>query len=106
MCIRDRCGIGGYRVVAAVEIIAVAHPVADRVILFAAPQCKDVYKRQPLKRVTVAVGIGKMEIVDSFTENDEGVLIKNEYCLSLIHILLPLPSATMRIRSFPPMLSA
>ena len=37
-------------------------------------------KRYPLKRVTVAVGIGEMEIVDSFTANDEGVLVKNEYC--------------------------
>ena len=32
----------------------------------------------PLKRVTVAVGIGEMDIVDSFTANDEGVLVKNE----------------------------
>lgn len=39
-----------------------------------------VKKEIPLKRVTVAVGIGKMEIVDSFTANDEGVLVKNEYC--------------------------
>lgn len=37
-------------------------------------------KEIPLKRVTVAVGIGEMEITDSFTENDEGVLVKNEYC--------------------------
>lgn len=39
-----------------------------------------VKKEIPLKRVIVAVGIGEMDIVDSFTENDEGVLIKNEYC--------------------------
>ena len=48
-----------------------------------------VKKEIPLKRVTVAVGIGEMEIVDSFTENDEGVLIKNEYCrLATIKIKL------------------
>ncbi len=39
-----------------------------------------VKKEIPLKRVTVAVGIGEMDIVDSFEENDEGVLVKNEYC--------------------------
>ena len=39
-----------------------------------------VKKEIPLKRVTVAVGIGEMDIVDSFTANDEGVLVKNEYC--------------------------
>lgn len=39
-----------------------------------------VKKAVPLKHTTVAVGIGSMEIVDSFTENDEGVLIENEYC--------------------------
>ncbi len=37
-------------------------------------------KEIPLKRVTVAVGIGEMKVEDSFTENDEGVLIENEYC--------------------------
>jgi len=48
-----------------------------------------IKKEIPLKRVTVAVGIGEMEIVDSFTENDEGVLIKNEYCrLATIKIKL------------------
>ena len=48
-----------------------------------------VKKEIPLKRVTVAVGIGEMEIVDSFIENDEGVLIKNEYCrLATIKIKL------------------
>ncbi len=39
-----------------------------------------VKKAVPLKHTTVAVGIESMEIVDSFTENDEGVLIENEYC--------------------------
>ncbi len=39
-----------------------------------------VKKAIPLKHTTVAVGIGSMEIVDSFTENDEGVLVENEYC--------------------------
>ncbi len=39
-----------------------------------------VKKAVPLKHTTVAVGIEGMEIVDSFTENDEGVLIENEYC--------------------------
>lgn len=39
-----------------------------------------IKKAVPLKNTTVAVGIRSMEIVDSFTENDEGVLIENEYC--------------------------
>lgn len=39
-----------------------------------------IKKAVPLKHTTVAVGIGSMEIVDSFTENDEGVLVENEYC--------------------------
>lgn len=39
-----------------------------------------VKKAIPLKYTTVAVGIGSMEIVDSFMENDEGVLVENEYC--------------------------
>lgn len=39
-----------------------------------------VKKAIPLKHTTVAVGIEGMEIVDSFTENDEGVLVENEYC--------------------------
>lgn len=39
-----------------------------------------VKKAIPLKHTTVAVGIESMEIVDSFTENDEGVLVENEYC--------------------------
>ncbi len=39
-----------------------------------------VKKAIPLKHTTVAVGIGSMEIVDSFEENDEGVLVENEYC--------------------------
>lgn len=39
-----------------------------------------IKKAVPLKNTIVAVGIQSMEIVDSFTENDEGVLIENEYC--------------------------
>lgn len=39
-----------------------------------------IKKAIPLKHITVAVGIGSMEIVDSFEENDEGVLVENEYC--------------------------
>lgn len=39
-----------------------------------------VKKAIPLKYTTVAVGIESMEIVDSFVENDEGVLVENEYC--------------------------
>ena len=39
-----------------------------------------VKKAVPLRHTTVAVGIESMEIVDSFVENDEGVLVENEYC--------------------------
>lgn len=39
-----------------------------------------VKKAIPLKYTTAAVGIESMEIVDSFEENDEGVLVENEYC--------------------------
>ncbi len=39
-----------------------------------------IKKAIPLKHTTVAVGIGSMEIVDSFEENDEGILVENEYC--------------------------
>lgn len=39
-----------------------------------------IKKAVPLKHTTVAVGIDSMEIVDSFEENDEGVLAENEYC--------------------------
>ncbi len=39
-----------------------------------------IKKAVPLKHTTVAVGIESMEIVDSFTENNEGVLVENEYC--------------------------
>ncbi len=39
-----------------------------------------IKKAIPLKSTTVAVGIQSMEIVDSFAENDEGVLVENEYC--------------------------
>lgn len=39
-----------------------------------------IKKAVPLKKTIVAVGIHSMEIVDSFEENDEGVLVENEYC--------------------------
>lgn len=39
-----------------------------------------IKKAVPLKKTIVAVGIQSMEIVDSFVENDEGVLVENEYC--------------------------
>lgn len=39
-----------------------------------------IKKAVPLKNTTVAVGIDSMEIVDSFAENDEGILVKEEYC--------------------------
>ncbi len=39
-----------------------------------------VKKAVPLKYTTAAVGIESMEIVDSFEENDEGVLVENEFC--------------------------
>lgn len=39
-----------------------------------------IKKAVPLKYTTAAVGIENMEIVDSFEENDEGVLVENEYC--------------------------
>lgn len=39
-----------------------------------------IKKAVPLKKTTAAVGIKEMKIVDSFVENDEGVLVKNEYC--------------------------
>lgn len=39
-----------------------------------------IKKAVPLKYTTAAVGIESMEIVDSFEENDEGVLVENEYC--------------------------
>lgn len=46
-------------------------------------------KAVPLKKVTVAVGIGHVKIQDSFAANDEGVLIENEYCrLAVIKIKL------------------
>lgn len=39
-----------------------------------------IKKAVPLKNTIVAVGIEGMDIVDSFAENDEGVLVENEYC--------------------------
>lgn len=39
-----------------------------------------IKKAVPLKNTTVAVGIDTLNIVDSFVENDEGVLVENEYC--------------------------
>lgn len=43
-----------------------------------------IKKAVPLRRTTVAVGIGGMEITDSFTENEDGVLIENEYCRQVL----------------------
>ena len=37
-------------------------------------------KAIPLKKAIVAVGLKEVNVVDKFTENDEGVLEKNEYC--------------------------
>ncbi len=39
-----------------------------------------IKKEVPLRNTTVAVGIDSMTIVDSFVENDEGVLVENENC--------------------------
>ncbi len=39
-----------------------------------------IKKEVPLRNTTVAVGIDSMSIVDSFVENDEGVLVENENC--------------------------
>lgn len=39
-----------------------------------------IKKAVPLNKTIVAVGIGGVDIVDSFVENDEGVLVENEYC--------------------------
>ena len=39
-------------------------------------------KAVPLKRVTVAVGIHSLEITDSFAEDENGVLQRQEYCRS------------------------
>lgn len=39
-----------------------------------------IKKEVPLRSTTVAVGIDGMTIVDSFVENDEGVLVENENC--------------------------
>ena len=39
-----------------------------------------IKKEVPLRNTTVAVGIDGMTIVDSFIENDEGVLVENENC--------------------------
>ena len=38
------------------------------------------YKAVPLKKPIVAVGIKKIGITDHFTDNGEGVLIRDEYC--------------------------
>lgn len=39
-----------------------------------------IKKAVPLKHTTVAVGIKGMEIVDAFSENDDGILEREEYC--------------------------
>ncbi|HZK38574.1 MAG TPA: hypothetical protein VFD23_00295 [Clostridia bacterium] len=61
-------------------------PLADiQFITEFPPQAKAV----PLEKVTVAAGIEHVKIRDSFTANDEGVLIENEYCrLAAIKIKL------------------
>lgn len=43
-----------------------------------------IKKAIPLRHTTVAVGIGGMEITDSFTENEDGVLVENEYCRQVL----------------------
>ncbi len=37
-------------------------------------------KAVPLRKITVAVGLERVDIQDSFVENDSGVLTYNEYC--------------------------
>lgn len=39
-----------------------------------------IKKAVPLRSTIVAVGIDEMTITDSFTENEDGVLVENEYC--------------------------
>lgn len=39
-----------------------------------------IKKAVPLRHTTVAVGISSMEIVDAFSENDDGILEREEYC--------------------------
>jgi len=39
-------------------------------------------KAVPLRRATVAVGLGSVEITDKFIENNNGVLERQEYCRS------------------------
>ncbi|MBR4727153.1 MAG: hypothetical protein IK080_04610 [Clostridia bacterium] len=43
-----------------------------------------IKKAIPLRHTTVAVGIGSMEITDSFTEDGNGVLVENEYCRQVL----------------------
>lgn len=39
-----------------------------------------VYKSVPLKKSIVSVGVEELNITDHFTANDDGVLIRDEYC--------------------------
>ena len=39
-----------------------------------------IKKEIPLRQVTASIGIDKLTLEDSFASNDQGVLIKNEYC--------------------------
>jgi len=39
-------------------------------------------KAVPLRRATVAVGLGSVQITDKFVENNDGVLERQEYCRS------------------------
>lgn len=41
-----------------------------------------INKAVPLKKAIVAVGIRDMKISDKFVENDDGVLVRQEYCRS------------------------
>lgn len=38
------------------------------------------YKAVPLRHATVAVGLGTVHITDKFEANDDGVLVRQEYC--------------------------
>ncbi len=60
-----------------VEWLKTREELADIRFLTEFPAIK---KAVPLKHTTVAVGIESMEIVDSFVENDDGILVENEYC--------------------------
>lgn len=60
-----------------VEWLKGREELSDIIFLTEFPAIK---KAVPLKHTTVAVGIKGMEIVDAFSENDDGVLERDEYC--------------------------